>query len=128
MVLFARFLGHELMENANEKIVASTLLKSARNYPFDFNKKWDSKIRSYGERFYSGVALGIITQDADRGYMYRQIPLGWSEEEAMAYLSKDSNIMSALNNELTEKDALVNLLTHHKEEKDKEKKKDDMDS
>ncbi len=127
MVLFARFLGEELMENSNENIVVGSLFRYAKNHPADFNRKWDSKIRSYGERFYSGVAIGIITQDAERGFIFRNIGLGLSEEEAIHFLSRDSNVMSSLNGDLSEKDVLVRSISSTKNEKKKkveEKKKE----
>lgn len=107
MIMFARFLGEELRENANLNIVLGTLFKFAKDHPVDFNRKWDSRTRSFGERFYSGVAVGLITQDAERGFMFRHIQLGINEEEAIRFLSKDSNIMSSLNSDLDDKDVLV---------------------
>lgn len=126
MVLFARFLGEELMDNSNENIVIGTLFRYAKDSPIEFNRKWDSKIRSFGERFYSGVAVGVITQDADRGYMFRHISLGGSVEEAISFLSKDSNIMGSLNNDLDEKDILLKRIGANRKvvEKKSEKKKE----
>jgi hypothetical protein len=121
MVLFARFLGEELMDNSNENIVIGTLLRFAKQSPVEFNRKWDSKIRSFGERFYSGIAVGIITQDADRGYMFRHISLGSSPEEAISFLSKDSNIMGSLNNDLDEKDILIRSIGAKKQLRDEQK-------
>lgn len=126
MVLFARYLGEELMENSNENIVIGTLFRYAKNHPKEFNRKWDSKIRSYGERFYSGVAIGVITQDAERGFIFRNIGLGGSEEEAINFLSRDSNVMGSLNGDLAEKDVLVRSISSKQgEKKKKEKKKKD---
>jgi hypothetical protein len=110
MVMFARFLGEEVRENASFDIVYNTLLRVARNHPGDFNKKWDSKTRSFGERFATAAALGIITQDVDRGYMFNNIPLGLSEEEAIRFLSKDVNVMSSINSQILEKDDVVNMM------------------
>lgn len=123
MVLFARFLGEELMDNSNENIVIGTLLKFAKENPAVFNRKWDSKVRSFGERFYSGIAVGIITQDADRGYMFRHISLGASPEEAIQFLSKDSNIMGSLNGDLDEKDILIRSIGEKRRLRDEQKKK-----
>lgn len=114
MVMFARFLGEDLRENANENIVIGTLQKFAKNHPLDFNRKWESKIRSFGERFHSGVAIGIITQDADRGFIFRNMQLGQSEEDSINFLSGDSNIMGSLNNDLSEKDILINSISKAK--------------
>lgn len=130
MILFARYLGEDLRDNSNLNIVTGTLLKYAKNHPKDFNLKWTSKIRSFGERFKSGVAIGLITQDAERGFMYRQIQLGTDEEQSIRFLASDSNIMSRLNHDLAEGDVLVNTLTavgDRKEEKKKEKKKTDKE-
>lgn len=107
MVMFARYVGEEIRENASLDILYNTLLKFARNYPEEFNKKWESKSRSYGERFASAKAIGVITQDIDRGYIFRNIPLGLSEEEAIRFMSKDQNIMTAINDMILEKDDVV---------------------
>lgn len=110
MVMFARYLGEEIRENASLDILYNTLLKFARNYPEEFNKKWENKSRSYGERFATAKAIGVITQDIDRGYIFRNIPLGLSEEEAIRFLSKDPNVMSAINDLIIEKDDLVKTI------------------
>jgi hypothetical protein len=108
MVLFARYLGEELRDNASFDIVYNVLLRFARNHPEDFNKKWENKNRSFGERFATARVLQIITQDVDKGYVYKNIPLGHTEDEAIRFLSKDTTIMSSVNSAITEKDDLVN--------------------
>jgi hypothetical protein len=107
MVYFARFLGEEIRENASVDIVTNTLLRFAKNRPEEFNRRWDSKVRSFGERFATAVFLGIITQDVDKGYVYQNIPLGQSEEEALRLLSKDHNIMSSLNDKIEQEDKVI---------------------
>lgn len=107
MVMFARYLGEEIRENVSLDILYNTLLKFARNYPGEFNRKWESKSRSYGERFATARAIGIITQDIDKGYVFRNIPLGLSEDEVVRFLSKDPNIMGAINDQIIEKDSVV---------------------
>ena len=125
MVLFARYLGKEIRDNATIDIVYNTLLRQARNYPIDFNKKWENKNRSYGERFASARVLQVITQDIDKGYVFKNIPLGQTEDEAIRFLSKDATIMSSINNEISEKDDLVNQM---KKELQLKKEKDTADS
>ena len=110
MVHFARFLGEEIRENASLDIVSSILLKFARNYPLEFNKKWDSKIRAFGERFATARFLGIIIQDVDKGYVYQNIPLGLSEDEAIRFLSKDHNVMSSINSVIEEQDLVIHKI------------------
>jgi hypothetical protein len=129
MVFFARYLGEELVENSNFELVRGALLRYAKKEPFEFNKKWENRLRSFGEHFESAKALGIITNDADRGFMFRNISLGLNPDEAIKMLSQDSNIMNSINNELAEKDQII--LTIKKEledevnsgEKQKEKEK-----
>lgn len=110
MVMFSRYLGEEIRDNASFDIVYNTLLRFARNHPEDFNKKWESKNRTYGERFASARILGIISQDVDKGYVYKNIPLGMTEEEAIRLLSKDNTIMSSINNAISEEDVVVNKM------------------
>jgi hypothetical protein len=119
MVFFARYLGEEFAENSNFELVRGALLRFAKNAPSDFNRKWENKLRSFGEHFSSATALGIITNDADRGYMFRNISLGINPEEAIRTLSQDSNIMNSINNDLAEKDQVILRI---KEELEKETK------
>jgi hypothetical protein len=107
MVMFARYLGEEIRENASFDIVYNTLLRFARSYPVEFNRKWESKSRSYGERFATARAIGVVTQDIDRGFVFRNIPLGLTEEEAIRFLAKDMNIMNAINDQIQEEDLVV---------------------
>lgn len=107
MVFFARYLGEELMESSNFELVRGALLRWAKKLPSEFNRKWENKFRSYGEHFESAKALGIITNDADRGFMFRNIALGINPEEAIRTLSQDSNIMNSINNDLAEQDKIV---------------------
>jgi hypothetical protein len=127
MVMFARYLGEEIRENASVDIVYNTLLKFARGYPMEFNKKWENKARTYGERLATARAIGVVTQDIDKGFVFRNIPLGFSEEDAIRFLSKDMNIMNAINDIITEQDLVVkNMKTEieFNEKKEKEKKED----
>lgn len=107
MVNFARFMGNELQENANYEIVRSLLLSSAKNNPYEFNKNWESKTRAFAEFFQSARALGIIMNEPDRGFLYKGISLGLSEQEAVKYLTQDNNVMTGISNELAEKDLVI---------------------
>ena len=110
MVFFARYLGEDLRENANKDIVEGILLKYARNYPNQFIQKFDSKSRSYGERFHAAKSLGIIEQFPDKGFTFRNLPLGFSEEEAIKMLSQDNAVMTAINNLIIEKDTVMRIV------------------
>jgi uncharacterized protein YdcH (DUF465 family) len=123
MVFFARYLGEELVENSNFELVRGALLRFAKNAPTDFNKKWENRLRSFGEHFESAKALGIITNDADRGFMFRNIALGINPEEAIRTLSQDSNIMNSINNELAEKDQVIIQIQEELEKEQKEEVK-----
>lgn len=107
MVHFSRYLGMELRDNSNFEIVRGNLLRFAKNYPVDFNRRWESKTRSYGEYFESARALGIIINEADRGFLYKGISLGLSRADAIKYLSQDSAVMNGISNELAEQDSVV---------------------
>lgn len=107
MVLFARYLGEELVENSNYKLVKAALLRYARHNPYDFNQKWTSKTKAYSEYFESAKALGIITNDINRGFLFRNISLGLSAEEAVRMLAKDPNILSSISTEISEKDIVI---------------------
>lgn len=123
MVFFARYLGEELVENSNFELVRGALLRYAKKEPFEFNKKWENRLRSFGEHFESARALGIITNDADRGFMFRNIGLGINPDEAIKMMSQDSNIMTAINNELAEKDQVILHIKHELEREAETEKK-----
>lgn len=127
MVLFARYLGEEIRDNAAFDIVYNTLLRFARNYPIEFNRKWENRNRSFGERFATARILGIISQDIDRGYVFGNIPLGQTEDEAVRFLSKDNTIMSSVNNQIEDKDEVVKKMKSELEFIEKNKSKKDVD-
>jgi len=121
MVLFTRYIGEvsgeELKDNANYDIVRGVLLRFANSYPIEFNRRWDNKERSFAERFYTAKALGILSNDADRGYTYRNIPLGLSDEEVIKTLSSDNNLMMSINEQIEEKDKVTKAVINTYEEK-----------
>lgn len=125
MVNFARYLGEELMENSNFEIVRGRLLSVAKNNPVEFNNKWENKNRGYAEFFESARAIGVIQNEADRGFIYKGISLGISREDAIKYLSQDSSVMTGITNELAEKDIVIknvaNSLRPTKEKKQEDK-------
>jgi len=128
MVQFARYMGEEVRDNTNYEIVKGSLLKLARHQSANFNKKWESRARSFAEHFYSALSLGIITEDANGGYMYENISLGISKQEAIKFLAKDTSVMSSISGSLEQKDAAVKSVVNSfpKEgEKEKKKKSDD---
>jgi hypothetical protein len=110
MVFFARYLGEDLRENANINIIEGALLRYAKNHPGLFVSKFNDKNRSFGERFHTALALGIIDQYPDRGYVYRELPIGHSEEEAIKMLSLDNTLMTAINNLIYEQDKVLKIV------------------
>ena len=107
MVLFSRYLGDDVTDSSNYDIVMGLLLKKAKNYPAVFKKRWESKARTFAEKFYTAKALGIIADEAERGFLFNNISIGLSEEDAIRFLSKDRNVLSAINNAIDEKDIVV---------------------
>lgn len=107
MVHFARYLGEDVMDNTNYEIVYGTLLTSARSNPEYFVNRWKNRARKFGEYFYSAVTLGIITQDANGGYMYNNLHLGLSRPEAIKMLARDPNIMNSISESLDKADDAV---------------------
>lgn len=107
MVQFARYLGEELHDNTNYDIVKGALLRKARHNSALFNKRWESRARSFAEHFYSAVALGVITEDANQGYQYENISLGVSKQDAIKFLAKDKSVLTSISAALEEKDLAV---------------------
>jgi len=107
MVLFTRYLGDDVNDSSNYDIVMGMLLKKAKNYPAVFKKRWESKARTFAEKFYTAKALGIIADEAERGFLFNNISIGISEEDAIRFLAKDRNILSAVNTAIDEKDIVV---------------------
>lgn len=123
MVLFARYLGEEFMDNANYKLVKGSLLRIARNNPEFFNQKWENKSRSYGEYFQTALALGIIVNDINRGYLFRNIQIGLSVEDAVRTISLDQNILSSIGNEINDKDNVLAIVSRDLLDEEKKSKK-----
>lgn len=123
MVHFARFLGQEIIDSSNYSIIRGTLMRFARNNPFEFNKKWDNRMRSFGELFYSAIATAVVSNNPERGFLFRNIPIGYTEEEAINYLSKDSNICNSVVDEVTLADKVVQNVANTMPDKEGEKKK-----
>lgn len=107
MVLFARYIGEEFTDNANYKLVRGALLRAAKNNPEFFNQKWSDKNRSYGEYFQTALALGVIVNDINRGFLFRNIQIGLSREDAIRTLSMDQNILASIGSEIFEKDKVI---------------------
>lgn len=107
MVQFARYLGEEVHDSTNYNIVYGTLLRNARHFAAKFNKRWESRARSFAEHFYSALALGVITEHATNGYMYEGITLGVSKADAIKFLAKDKSVLSSISSALDEKDVAV---------------------
>lgn len=107
MVYFARYLGHDVHESSNMNVVKSILYKAAQLAPLEFITKWDSKQRSAYEIFHSAVALSVIMNYPDRGYVYKSIPLGADRDSVVAYLQKDPQMLTVLNREIIDADKVV---------------------
>jgi len=121
MVQFARYLGEELHDNTNYEIVKGALLKKARHNSALFNKRWESRARSFAEHFFSALALGIIIEDANQGYQYESISLGVSKQDAIKFLAKDKSVLASISSALDEKDNAVKGVTSTINEKEKVK-------
>lgn len=128
MVQFARYLGIEVRDNTNYEIVHGSLLKEARHFSAKFNKRWESRARSFAEHFYSALALGVVTEDANNGYMYEGITLGISKADAIKFLAKDKAVFSSISEALDQKDdavkgvaATVNVKSKESSEKGEDK-------
>lgn len=127
MVHFARFLGEDVHESSNLNVVRSQLYKVAQHAPADFINKWNSNRRTAGEIFTSGVALGIIANYPDRGYLYNNIPIGLDEAEALNYLMKDPKLLSAINMNVLENDKVISAIEKELDSKGPGRPKDDGD-
>lgn len=110
MVFFARYLGEDLRENTNLEILVGTLLKYAKNTPYEFNSKYLNRNRAFAEKFHSGLALGIIEQHPDRGYVFRNVPIGYTEEECIKTFSTDQAVMTAVNLLILERDIVTRMI------------------
>jgi len=132
MVQFARYMGEEVRDNTNYEIVRGALLKLARHHSANFNKKWESRARSFAEHFYSAISLGVITEDANGGYMYENISLGLSKQEAVKFLAKDTTVMASISGVLEREDKAVKSVIQSfpkkgEDKKVKEEKNEDFD-
>jgi len=130
MLMFARYMGEDFNQSVNTQVVLGKLFKLATDYPEEIIKKWDSNDRGAAEKLRSAMSLGIVTSDIDRGLMFRNVPLGLDEEQAIRTLKKDQNITSSINIEIQQKDILMKKMIEegkvnsaNKKENEKENKK-----
>jgi hypothetical protein len=111
MVNFCRYLSIDLMPNSTYDIVIGELLNYARNYPFDFNKKWDNKHRAVIEMFESARSLGIIIKDLDKGFMFNGIQLGIDKLEAVKYINRENSVSSSISSKINSMDTVVDSVS-----------------
>lgn len=124
MVQFARFIGIEVMDNTNYKIVSGALYRDARHRSANFNNKWEHRARTFAEHFYSALSLGIITESASEGYHYEGVSLGMTKSDVVRTLSKDSNILNSISTMLQERDSAVQNVIATKSDAEEEAKKE----
>jgi len=115
LVHFARYLGEDLKEVNNELVVLSRVKLFAKKYPAEFNRRFDAKDRGFAELFHSGLELGVIEHDVEKGFVYKGIHLGLSLEDAVKYLSENSDVTSGLRMSVNEIDILSDSVKKGKE-------------
>jgi hypothetical protein len=111
MVMFARYLGAELHEQSNYQIVKGELLRYAETSPGIFVEKYKSRSRKFEEIFSSAEALAIVTENPNSGYMYGNLPLGLTREEAVLAIQKDGNVTTSILTEIEKKDETAKVVS-----------------
>jgi len=120
LVHFARYLGEDLKEVDSEVVVLSRVKLFAKKYPAEFNRRFDARERGYAELFFSGIELGVIEHNIEKGFIYKGVHLGLSQQDAIRFLSEDSNVTSGLRISIDEVDALSGRLKKKVEGDDNE--------
>lgn len=106
LVHFARYLGEDLREVTNELVVLSRVKLFAKQHPAEFNRRFDAPERGFAELFFSGMELGIVGHDVEKGFVYKGIHLGIGQGDAIKYLSENSDVTSGLRLGVNEADKL----------------------
>lgn len=110
MLRLARYLGIDLRETSTINVIKSEVYKWAKERPTTFNRMWEDKKRALAEVFATAYSLGIITNEINKGYMYKTIPLGVSREEAINKIEKDDSVRTGIINESKARDVLMNRI------------------
>jgi len=101
---FARYLGVMLPTEYSDRLIRAEIIKLATINPVEFNNKFDDTNRKLAEVLYSGIAVGVIQQEAENGYVYKGVHLGLSEPEALKTLLKESMTLSSVISSIKEID------------------------
>lgn len=110
MVMFARYLGAELHDQSNFKIVKSELLNYAEGNPKEFIEKYTSGVRKYHELLKTAIANAVVIESPDSGFMFKNIPMGYTEEEAVEFIKKDSAVAMGIADTIAKSDKVIPIV------------------
>jgi hypothetical protein len=117
---FARTLGLT-PENNSEEMLRAMLIDKAfdPSTTQEFLQAWESADRPIVTIFKRGIATGVITQDVNKGFLFKgTLPLGFDEPAAIAELRSNTHVLMQVN---TESKALSKSFNLEEDEKDKNK-------
>lgn len=118
MLNFVRYMGEEITDYTQMKIITGTLNTLAMQDPIGFLRKFNNPSRAYYHVFHAAYQNGLFTEIPGQGYYYKNNPLGMEEIDVIATLRKDSVLISSVVGEIEEKDnALLSIIKELSESK-----------
>lgn len=92
----ARFFG-KVPEGMSAIKLQSEIMNIATNTPAELINYWEQENREVVDVFNAAQAVGVISHDFAKGWLYEKtLPLGATKEAAIRYISKDSAFCKAL--------------------------------
>jgi hypothetical protein len=122
LVRLLRYLGVEVTDVDDIEVLQSKALRFVRDYPLEFEKKFDDPSRGTMEIVESAVSLGVIDYDLEVGYKYNGIFLGGSKHDVIYKLKSDTVTLTSIASKVEKDDNITNTLKSKNAGKAKEAK------
>lgn len=104
MLNFHRYLGINTPQEITPQRIKGDIIVFADQNPEEFLRKMEDPNRKLQELFNAGQALGAITHDLDKGFVFRGTFLGFTDLEVIRFLQEDTITLNAINSRVNELD------------------------
>jgi hypothetical protein len=102
---FHRYLGINAPLEITPSRIKNDIVSFAMENPEEFMSKYDDPNRNIQELFNSARALGAITYDLDKGFIFKGTFLGFTDIEVIRFLNEDTITLNAINSRVDELDS-----------------------
>lgn len=111
MLNFVRFMGEEVTDYTQLKIIEGMLSSLAMQDPITFLRKFNDPSRNYYHIFHAAYQSGLLEEIPGQGFYFKNTPLGMDEVDVVAALRNDQNLIASLVGEIEQHDeAYLSLL------------------